>query len=406
MVEGKFQCRITVNCSGNQIQAPGARMWLRAPTVLELGSEPAGPEELLSNLPASPAVYLFATHDSVLHLGSTRSLRRRVQRLLRPGSLASRLFGLNQLGLALHYWLVGSSLEAMLGIYELARQHFPEDYRSRFRLRPVFYLQLLQGIRFPRTQVTRRLRGSRSLYFGPFRTRHAAENFESELLNFFQIRRCREDFEPSPEHPGCIYGEMNRCLRPCQAQVSEQEYRAEVQRVAGFLRTRGQGMLRALVAAREQASQTLDFEQAAYHHATIVRLERLLRQLDELAADVEHLHGVAVTPSVHSTAVELWFMVHGVWVQRTSLDLSGANGAPVPLGQRLREILEQVQQASAGHAEREEHVGILASWYYAHARDGDWVRFEDFSSFPYRKVIAAARRVLADRRPAASPASA
>ena len=55
---------------------------------------------------------------------------------------------------------------------------------------------------------------------GRFEPRGAAELFENQFLDLFQIRRCQENLEPSPQHPGCIYGEMNRCLRPCQQVVS------------------------------------------------------------------------------------------------------------------------------------------------------------------------------------------
>ena len=83
---------------------------------------------------------------------------------------------------------------------------------------------------------------ARGLFYGPFTSRAAAERFEAGLLDLFQIRRCEENLAPSPQHPGCIYGEMNRCLRPCQQAVSVAEYRGETQRVEQFLRTSGESL--------------------------------------------------------------------------------------------------------------------------------------------------------------------
>jgi ABC-type lipoprotein release transport system permease subunit len=51
--------------------------------------------------------------------------------------------------------------------------------------------------------------------------------FQSQFLDLFQMRRCEENLAPSPSHPGCVYGEMNMCLRPCQQAVTPEEYASE-----------------------------------------------------------------------------------------------------------------------------------------------------------------------------------
>jgi excinuclease UvrABC nuclease subunit len=105
---------------------------------------------------------------------------------------------------------------------------------------------------FPRTQITTRVSGGRSLFYGPFANRAAADQFEGQFLELFQIRRCQEDLVTSPDHPGCIYGEMGRCLRPCQEVVTVEEYAGEVRRVNDFLSTRGESLLSSAAGARER----------------------------------------------------------------------------------------------------------------------------------------------------------
>ena len=101
------------------------------------------------------------------------------------------------------------------------------------------------------------------MFYGPFASRAAAERFDGGVLDLFQIRRCEENLEPAPEHPGCMYGEMNRCLRPCQQAVSAQEYAGEVTRVEQFLRTHGDSLIESAEAARDRASKEMQFEAAA-----------------------------------------------------------------------------------------------------------------------------------------------
>ena len=127
----------------------------------------------------------------------------------------------------------------MLLHYALARRYFPDDYLRLIKLRMPAYVKLILANEFPRTQVSSRLSASRAIHYGPFQSRAAAELFENQFLDLFQMRRCQENLEPSPQHPGCIYGEMNRCLRPCQQVVSRDEYLSETKRVEEFLTGNG-----------------------------------------------------------------------------------------------------------------------------------------------------------------------
>ncbi len=71
---------------------------------------------------------------------------------------------------------------------------------------------------------------------------------------------------PSLEHPGCIYGEMNKCLRPCQRAVSQDEYAHEAARFEQFLRTGGQSLIDPAETARDRASAAMQFEEAENWH--------------------------------------------------------------------------------------------------------------------------------------------
>ncbi|MCS7316575.1 MAG: hypothetical protein NZ554_13975, partial [Bryobacteraceae bacterium] len=162
-------------------------------------------DRVLAGIPDRPAVFLVET-GAEPYLSRTRLLRRRLRRLLRSESGPSRLISLREIAQAVNYWLVGSSLEQALVLYDLALRHFPADYRVRLKLRSPPLLKIVLSNAFPRSQITTRLSAAPALYYGPFPTRAAAETFRNRLLDLFQMRRCEEDLDPSPSHPGCIYG--------------------------------------------------------------------------------------------------------------------------------------------------------------------------------------------------------
>src|SRR4029077_1413030 len=152
---------------------------------------------------------------------------------------------------------------------------------------------------YPRASVTTRLGrlGGRNIYYGPFPSRAAAEKFANDSLDFFKMRRCVDDLHPDPKFPGCIYSEMKMCLAPCFKGCSDQEYHAEVSRVQAYFDTGGHSLLREISAQRDQASTSLDFENAAALHARIEKLKPVVSQLPEIVRRLDRLAGVIVHPS-------------------------------------------------------------------------------------------------------------
>src|SRR5580700_6681583 len=188
-------------------------------TLIEVSPDLAGLDDSIALIPNVPAVFLLWPPEGEPYLAKTALLRRRLTRLLKDRDKPSRLLNLRHAIRRLEYRLTGSAFESSILLYEQARLHFPKSYLERLKLRMPTYVKLVLTNEFPRSQLTTHLGRAPALYCGPFRSRTSAEKFESQFLDLFQMRRCQDDLAPSPEHPGCIYGEMGMCLRPCQQVV-------------------------------------------------------------------------------------------------------------------------------------------------------------------------------------------
>jgi len=350
-------------------------------------------DEFLAGLPEGPAVFVLRLREGRPYVGRTTLLGRRVRRLLSPG-----LFG--ELATEVEHWPVASRLASSLRLYEVAREHYPDSYLKLIKLRMPAYVRVLLGNEFPRTAVTNRL-GKTGLFYGPFRSRVSAEAFEVSVLEHFQIRRCAEDLTPSPEHPGCMYGEMNQCLRPCQAVVSPGEYRSEVRRLTEFLASSGRSLAEGAEAARDRFSMEMEFEEAARQHQRLEKIAATWRLRDELAATIAAAHGIAVTPAAEGQAVELRLLIAGAWqpAEEIALAPEAAADRPVSLDRRLRERLERPMPSERPLTERQEHLALLARWGYSSWRDGEWLPVEDWSRVPYRRLVNMVHRVATSERP-------
>ena len=371
-------------------------MLVSSPQIIE----PDRLDESILALPNSDAVFVVRAGDRSAYLAKTSMLRRRLLRILKPAeSAARRSLNLRQVFTRVEYWLTGSRFESMLVHYALARQEHPEDYLRLIKLRMPAYVKLVLSNDFPRTHVTSRLSGGGALYYGPFRTRASAELFENQFLDLFQIRRCQENLEPSPQHPGCIYGEMNMCLRPCQQAVSREEYASEVGRVEEFLHSDGAALTNVTSAARDRLSEEMNFEAAAREHKRLERIEAVLGVRDDLVCDIDRLYGIAVAPSFAPDSVVLWFMCQGWWHSRVALDLT----SQVSLDARLKELVAGLRPVSAPLSERQEHLALLARCHYSSWSDGEWIGFRGLDQVPYRKLVRAISRVRSSQPPQSHP---
>jgi excinuclease UvrABC nuclease subunit len=340
----------------------------------------------LDSLPNTAAVFVIRPPNGRPYLSKTAMLRRRLRRV-------QKMWGLNFDEVAVEYFLTASTLESNIVMYEQARSLFPDTYLETLRLRMPPYVKVVLHNEFPRSHITTHLTRAPGLFYGPFRSRVAAERFESQFLDLFQMRRCQEDLVPSPSHPGCIYGEMAMCLRPCQQVVGAPEYAHEVERVVEFLRSDGQSLLDGIVHSRDRMSEEMMFEEAARLHKRFEKVQEVLKLRDDLARDVEHLSGVAITQSVSPDAVEMWFVRNGDWMEPRRFSFEVQEGKPVSLDRKLRETFTATVPRKLTARERQEYLAILARWYYSSWRDGEWIGFAGYHDIPYRKLVNAVSRV-------------
>jgi hypothetical protein len=406
------------------------------------------PESFLESFPSRPAVFALFPSDSAVttspYLARTRDLRRRLGRLLSPKGEIWRMFNLRGFARRVEWQVVGSAFEAQWLNYLLNKQHYPRQYLLRLRLKPPALLKLNLRNRFPRCYPTRRLVKDGSYYYGPFPSLAAAERFAAEFLDFFKIRRCVEDLDPNPSHPGCIYSEMKMCLAPCFAGCTDEEYQNEVGRVVEFLDGQGQTLLRSLAEERTRASEGLAFEQAAKIHAKIEKVNEVLRQQSELARNLHELHALVMQKGAEEKSVLFFRVWRGELRGPVTLSLDENVPSPVPLDQQLHDLLDslagdsppatptkpllppsppppsdgathdQVRQspvppltsaAAPVHSRTDsaeffpvvppwEHLSLLARWYYSSFREGELVVLKVGQTIPHTRLIRICRKIL------------
>jgi hypothetical protein len=273
--------------------------------------------EILREIPAAPGVVCLrgADEQSQPYLTRAADVRRRLRRLLdspdavdehgRP--VLSKRLNLRERVRWIEWTRTGSEFESTLVLYCAARASFgPAEARRRLRLHAPFVLRMAMSNEHPRVYVTNRInKKSLDESYGPFQSRAAAERYCEAVLDLFKLRRCWEDLEVSPQHPGCAYGEMKMCMEPCKGACTREEYAAEAERVRAFLETNGESMLAELAARRDRASEAMDFEAAAAVHKQWEKVKAATQLADEIVQPLVQLRALivqAAAPSAEESA--------------------------------------------------------------------------------------------------------
>ena len=362
--------------------------------------------EVFSAIPAAPAVFLLRGGDqSEPYVGKTTNLRRRLTRLLGSAEERSKKLNLRELVRWIEYAPTGSDFESGFLLYKVLRSTFPKNYGDRLRLRFAPLVKMHMENEYPRASITTQMgrAAGRSLYYGPFPSRTAAEKFANDSLDFFKMRRCVEDLNPDPKFPGCIYSEMKMCLAPCFIGCTDEEYAAEVERVRDYFDTGGDSLLRELSAERERASMNLDFENAAAIHSRVEKLKPALGQLPEIVHRVDRLAGVMIQPSAESDSVTLFRIDGGMISGPVAFSVQQqmiAGGKGQSMESRVLERLADLPAESAHSTlETMEHLAILKRWFYRSSRVGEIFFADDKGTLPLRRIVRGISRVYRGEKP-------
>ena len=256
--------------------------------------------EWVPDLPASPGVYVFTdAHGHPLYVGKSVNLRRRVRGYFYSGGPANeRLAEMLRIARGVEAHRTGSDLEARLVEAEWILDRRPPYNKALKRRGAGWYLELRRDEPFPRLRVVRRPRRAGARYVGPFWSRQAPEQVRRLIEKTFRLRNCAEVVRPDPERSPCMQFDMGLCSAPCARRVGLNAYRRQARRAERLLVERAYGwdLMDRYAAARDAASEGLEYERAAEAQARLDWLDELEQLRFTLEPEAEPRSWLIVLP--------------------------------------------------------------------------------------------------------------
>lgn len=314
-------------------------------------------EQQLPRIPAKRGVaLLLAGEGEPIVLLPAASMRSRIRARLKKGDeeKQGKMPDLSKVAARVLWRLTSSHFETDLRYLELASSIWPANYPSLLAWKEAWFVHVDLKDRFPCFGRTRKVFASRGSYIGPLATARLADRFIGNLQDGFELCRNSSYARLAPDGPTCTYGQMGKCLSPCDGRISLADYRRAVAKAAAYAAGDRGEALAELKKAMSAAAEKLQFEQAT-------AIKSRLRKLAELSSGV--LGGVTAAGRFRFIMVQ-----RGVSFRQAKVFLvdRGHVAAADPLDYPLR--ADQVRRAleqMAAHAGAEHTWADICRWRMA-----------------------------------------
>ena len=232
--------------------------------------------ERLKSVPQRPGVYLFRNdRGQVIYVGKAATLRGRMRSYFGGAtSMEPKVRNLRRAIADFEYVVTHTEQEALHLEATLVKRHQPL-YNIRLKDDKHYpYLKVDLTDPFPRVYITRRVENDGARYFGPFASASSVRKTLDVTKKLFPWRTCTMVITGKEPRP-CLEYFINRCIAPCTAFCTPEEYAEVIRQTILFLEGRTEEVLRDLDRQMEEAAEALEFERAAHIRDQVRAIERV-----------------------------------------------------------------------------------------------------------------------------------
>ncbi len=216
----------------------------------------------LSDIPASPGVYLFlGRNERILYVGKAKSLRQRLSSYFNAQKKSVKTEKMLAVALGLRTIVTTNEVEAFLLESNLIKTEQPK-YNILLKDSKGYPYVKLTNEEYPRLIFTRQTDDPNSAYFGPFVSAGELRIIMEFLKDAFPLRTCSsQEFRKGKI---CLKYQIHKCTGPCEKLISKDEYDKLTDEVKKFFRGETDEVRRVLKERMEKYADNMQYEYAAF----------------------------------------------------------------------------------------------------------------------------------------------
>ncbi|MPZ99882.1 MAG: excinuclease ABC subunit UvrC [Dehalococcoidia bacterium] len=215
-------------------------------------------------LPERPGVYIMRdASGDVIYIGKATRLRDRVRSYFGSSrSLEPKVRALAEQVATIDHVVTRNEAEALHLEATLVKRHQPAHNVRLKDDKHYPYLKVDVQNPWPRVTITRRVENDGARYFGPYASAGSVRRTLDVVKKLFPWRSCTKEITGTDPRP-CLDYFIKRCIAPCTAYCTPEEYAEVIRETILFLEGRSGEVLRHVNADMQRASEALEFERAA-----------------------------------------------------------------------------------------------------------------------------------------------
>jgi excinuclease ABC subunit C len=294
------------------------------------------------SLPDEPGVYMFRDRDGdVLYVGKARSIRKRVGGHF---SGKTRTRAMTEQVAQVEFFVTETEADALLAEQQFIKRHRPR-YNIRLRDDKSYpYIGISLDEEFPRVYFTRERHRSARLYFGPYSNAKRTRETLELLGKLFQYRTCDGPEPGRRSGVPCLDYYIKRCQAPCVGYIDREEYRRNIDAIAGFLSGRYRDVERDLERKMDEAAAAEEFERAAVYRDRLDAVRSLMQRRSVAGESLENADVIAVAAEDETANAQVFQVRDGILAERQSFYM--ANAGERDEGEVLEEFIAQYYSAA------------------------------------------------------------
>ena len=319
-------------------------------------------QSVLNSLPHKPGIYLMKdAQGTILYVGKAISLYNRVRSYFQE---STDLSPKNRSMVAkiddIEFLVVKNEVEALV-----LESNYIKQYRPKYNVllrddKSYPYIKVSLTEDFPRVYRVRSFQRDGNRYFGPYTNSGAVDSTLDLLNKLFAFRTCRYDASAwAPPRNGeppsgwkqkllprpCTQYYIHRCIAPCVAYATREEYDAVIQQVILFLEGKHDEVVKTLQEQMQAAAENLNFEDAARIRDRIKAVERILEKQRIIHTEGQDDQDViALASDEDETSALVFFFRNGKLIGREFFILQGTRDSSS--GEVMSSFLQQFYESS------------------------------------------------------------
>ncbi|TME00411.1 MAG: excinuclease ABC subunit UvrC [Chloroflexi bacterium] len=319
-------------------------------------------QSVLNSLPHKPGIYIMKdAQGTILYVGKAISLYNRVRSYFQESSdLSPKNRSMVAKVEDIEFLVVKNEVEALV-----LESNYIKEYRPKYNVlmrddKSYPYIKVALTEDFPRVYRVRSFHRDGNRYFGPY-TNSGAVDATLDLLNkLFAFRTCRYDAStwapPAQGEPPagwkqkllprpCTQYYIHRCIAPCVAYATREEYDAVIKQVILFLEGKHDEVVKTLQEKMQAAAENLNFEEAARIRDRIQAVERVLEKQRIISTEGQDDQDViAFASDEDETCMMTFFFRNGKLIGREFFILQGTRDSSP--GEVMASFLQQFYESS------------------------------------------------------------